>query len=65
MTGFMAERLDHAPHGSTDQGIGLDPARGLHRIGINRQATAEGSTAVVVGTRLVASERLITYRTNS
>lgn len=65
MTGVMAEQHDQAPHGSTDQDISQDSARGLHRIGIYRQATAEGSAAVVMGTRLVANERHITYRTDS
>ena len=65
MTGFTAERQDQAPHRSTDQGIGLDPARGLHMIGIYRQPTAEGCAAAVMATRLVADERHITYRTDS
>jgi hypothetical protein len=65
MTGFTAERQDQEPHRATDQDSGQDPARGLHRIGIYRQATAEGSAAVVMGTRLVADERHITYRTDS
>ena len=65
MTGFTAERQDQEPHRSTHQDSDQDPARGLHMIGIYRQPTAEGSAAVVMGTRLVANERHITYRTDS
>ena len=65
MTGFMGEQHDQASQGSMDQTSDQDSARGLHIIGIYRQATAEGSAAVVMGKRLVANERHITYRTDS
>lgn len=65
MTGFTAERQDQELHRSTDQDSDQDPARGLHRIGIYRQPTAEGCAAAVMATRLVADERHITYRTDS